>query len=123
MRTFATVVLMSVLVCGCSRPPLPKTESGSSSAGASAMAKHGTGDAALKAKVKAALANDVGLKTLNIGVDSNGGVVTLKGQVDTLDTKQRAQAAAQSVRGVTWVQNQLSIAPKAEPSAPPKAPG
>jgi hyperosmotically inducible protein len=138
MKTLAAVVLASVLACGCSKPPLPKTASGpqgnaGASAGASAApsseptagqrldqataeAKRGAGDAAMTAKVKAALANDVGLKTLNIQVDANGGVVTLKGEVDTLDTKQRAQQAAQQVKGVTWVQNQLSIAPKPEKS-------
>ena len=125
---FLAFMLAAALVAGCSKPPQPKTDSGSSTGSSSegqtagqkldaatAEARRAGGDAAMTAKVKAALANDVGLKTLNIDVDSNGGVVTLKGQVDSVDTKKRAQEAAQAVKGVTWVQNQLSIAPKAEP--------
>jgi hyperosmotically inducible protein len=129
-----SVVLLSLFVAaalGCSPPPQPRS---SASTGGSAApstptqheatagqrldkavadVKTTADDAALTAKVKTALANDVGLKTLKIDVDANGGVVVLKGQVDTDDMKNRAQEAAQSVKGVTWVQNQLSVAPKA----------
>jgi hyperosmotically inducible protein len=128
MKALAALVSMIFIISGCNPPPKPttaKAQSGSStgsssdspSAGqrldaATAEAKRASGDAAMTAKVKAALANDVGLKTLNIDIDSNAGVVTLKGQVDSLDTKKRVQEATQSVQGVTWVQNQLSIAPK-----------
>jgi osmotically-inducible protein OsmY len=130
MKALAALFSAIFLVTGCNPPPKPqaaKTQSGSSTGSSSdsptagqrldaatAEAKRAGGDAAMSAKVKAALANDVGLKTLNIDVDSNAGVVTLKGQVDSLDTKKRAQQAAQSIKGVTWVQNQLSIAPKAD---------
>ncbi|HZQ73492.1 MAG TPA: BON domain-containing protein [Burkholderiales bacterium] len=122
---FLLLALFAALAAGCQ--PKPKTES-RASAGASqssaqtpgqrldagiAEAKEAGADAAMTAKVRAALANDVGLKTLNIEVHSNAGVVTLQGQVDSLDTKQRAQQTAQSVAGVAWVQNKLSIAAKA----------
>ncbi|HEX2567533.1 MAG TPA: BON domain-containing protein [Burkholderiales bacterium] len=123
MRILAAFLIVFLLV-GCG--PKPKTQAGASTGSsqtpgqkldaATAEAKSAGSDAAMTAKVKAALANDVGLKTLNIDVDSNGGVVTLRGQVDSVDTKKRAQEAAQSVKGVTWVQNQLSIAPKAAPA-------
>jgi hyperosmotically inducible protein len=125
MKTIAALISIILLVAGCNPSPKPKTQSGSSTGSSSdsptagqrldaatAEAKRAGGDGAMTAKVKAALANDVGLKTLNIDVDSNAGVVTLKGQVDSLDTKKRVQEAAQNVQGVTWVQNQLSIAPK-----------
>ena len=126
MRLLLFIFMISFLAAGCE--PKPKTESRASSGSSSQTfekvgqkldqasddAKKNAGDAATTAKVKAALANDDGLKTLNIDVDSNGGVVTLKGQVDSLDTKKRAQDAAQAVKGVTWVQNQLSLAPGAK---------
>jgi hypothetical protein len=121
MKLFAAI-LAALLLLGCGKSA-PRSSTGASSppqtAGqkldaATAEAQRAGGDAALTAKVKAALANEVGLKTLNIDVDSNAGVVTLKGQVDSLDTKKRAQETAQSINGVTWVQNQLSIAPKAQ---------
>jgi osmotically-inducible protein OsmY len=132
------LALMLSFALGCSKPPQPKaeasagsssapaTQQSSSSEGASqqeksagqrldeatAQAKRGAGDAALTAKVKTALANDVGLKTLKIDVDANSGVVSLKGQVDNDDTKKRAQEIAEKVQGVTWVQNQLTVAPR-----------
>ena len=66
-------------------------------------------DAALTSKVHTALANDVGLKTLRINVDSDKGVVTLKGRVDSEDTKKRAEAVAKNVSGVTAVKNELQV--------------
>ena len=68
------------------------------------------GDATLTTKVHTALANDVGLKTLRaINVDSDKGVVTLKGRVDSEDTKQRAEAVAKRVSGVSAVKNELRV--------------
>jgi hyperosmotically inducible protein len=75
---------------------------------ASEEAKRATKNAALTGKVKSALASDVGLKTVKIDVDSDdGGVVTLKGRVDSEDTKRRAEATAKKVKGVTTVRNEL----------------
>jgi len=74
---------------------------------AGAEAKRATKNAALTGKVKSALAADVGLKTVKIDVDSSEGVVTLKGNVDTADTKRRAEATAKKVSGVTEVHNEL----------------
>ena len=73
-----------------------------------AEAKRATKNAALTGKVKSALAADVGLKTVKIDVDSAEGVVTLKGNVDTADTKRRAEATARKVSGVSEVRNQLN---------------
>ena len=67
-------------------------------------------DSALTTKVHTALANDVGLRTLkSINVDSDKGVVTLKGRVDSEDTKQRAETVAKRVSGVTAVKNELQV--------------
>ena len=68
------------------------------------------GDATLTTKVHTALANDVGMKTLTrINVDSEKGVVTLKGQVDSAETKRRAEEVAKRVSGVTSVKNELKV--------------
>jgi len=72
-----------------------------------AEAKRATKNAALTGKVKSALAADVGLKTVKIDVDSEDGVVTLKGRVDSADTKRRVEAATRKVSGVTQVHSQL----------------
>jgi len=50
------------------------------------------------------------MKTLTrINVDSDKGVVTLKGEVDSADTKRRAEEVAKRVSGVTRVNNELKV--------------
>ena len=67
-------------------------------------------DAALTTKVHTALMNNVGLLTLkNINVDSDKGVVTLKGRVDSQETRNRAAEVARRVGGVTEVKNELRV--------------
>lgn len=67
-------------------------------------------DAALTSKVHTALANDVGLRTLTrINVDSDNGVVTLKGRVDSEETRKRAEAVAKRVGVVASVKNELAV--------------
>ena len=69
--------------------------------------------ATLTTKVKSALAADVGLKTLTgIDVDSDDGVVTLKGKVTSADHKKRAGEVAKQVSGVKRVKNELRVETK-----------
>jgi hyperosmotically inducible protein len=75
--------------------------------------RQGVGNAALTTKVKTALASDVGMKTMtNIDVDSDNGVVTLKGKVDSAEAKKKAEQIAKKVDGVKSVKNQLRIEAK-----------
>jgi osmotically-inducible protein OsmY len=68
------------------------------------------GHAAMIAKVKAKLANDVGLSTVtNVDVDTSGQVVTLRGTVDSVQQKEMAEQAAMQVSGVTRVVNDLKV--------------
>ena len=70
-------------------------------------------NATLTTKVKTALASDAGAKTMtNIDVDSNNGVVTLKGKVDSADMKKKAGDIAKKVEGVKSVKNQLTVEKK-----------
>jgi osmotically-inducible protein OsmY len=72
-----------------------------------------TSNATLTGKVKSALASDAGAKTMtNINVDSNNGVVTLKGRVDTADAKKKAAEIAKKVEGVKSVKNELKVEKK-----------
>lgn len=72
--------------------------------------KQKVSNAGLTGKVKSALAADVGMKTLmGVNVDSANGVVTLKGHVDSEDTKKRAEAVAKKVDGVSSVKNELKV--------------
>jgi hyperosmotically inducible periplasmic protein len=73
----------------------------------------GAAGAALTTKVKTALANDAGMKTMtNIDVDSKDGVVTLKGKVDSADLKKKAGDIAKKVSGVKSVKNELKVEKK-----------
>ena len=82
--------------------------SGSSSGGTSSVSQ-ATKDATLTAKVKSALAADVGLKTVKIDVDSDGNTLTLKGNVDSAETKRKAEEVARKVDGVATVRNELTV--------------
>jgi hyperosmotically inducible periplasmic protein len=73
----------------------------------------GASNAALTTKVKSALAKDSGMGTMtSIDVDSDKGVVTLKGKVDTAEAKKKAEAIAKKVDGVKSVKNQLRVEAK-----------
>lgn len=65
-------------------------------------------DAAITAKVKAAIFAEPGLKTLQISVDTVNGVVTLSGSVDSLSSSNEARALAGAVAGVKAVENRLT---------------
>ena len=79
--------------------------------GGGSVSKEDVSDATITGKVKSALAADVGLRTVTgINVDTDaGGVVTLKGKVDSADTKKRAGQVAKKVKGVKSVKNQLTV--------------
>lgn len=64
-------------------------------------------DAAITAKVKAAIFSEPGLKTLQISVDTVNGVVTLSGSVDSLSSSNKARALAGAAAGVKAVKNRL----------------
>jgi len=66
-------------------------------------------DAAITAKVKAAILAEPGLKSLQITVDTNGATVTLSGNVDNTDLKERAKQIASNTSGVKGVVDQLAV--------------
>ena len=69
-----------------------------------------TDDAAVTAKVKTAIASDVGARAAgSINVETYKGVVQLSGFVDNKDMADRALAAAKKVSGVSSVKNDLRV--------------
>ena len=66
-------------------------------------------DAAITASVNADLAKDSDLSALKIDVDTSNGHVTLHGTAPSEDAKERASRLASNVKGVTSVDNQLSV--------------
>jgi hyperosmotically inducible periplasmic protein len=89
----------------------PSKEAAPNDKGNSSVSKEDVSDATITTKVKSALAADVGLKTVTgINVDTDkGGVVTLKGKVDSADMKKRAEQVAKKVHGVKSVKNELTV--------------
>ena len=69
-----------------------------------------TDDAAITAKVKSAIASDVGARTAAaVNIETYRGVVQLSGFVDSQDQATRAVSAAQKVGGVKSVKNDLRL--------------
>ena len=69
-----------------------------------------TEDAAITAKVKSAIATDVGARTAAaVNIETYRGAVQLTGFVDSQDQAQRAASAAEKVSGVKSVKNDLRL--------------
>ena len=69
-----------------------------------------TNDAALTAKVKSAIATDVGARTAAaINIETYRGVVQLTGFVDSEEQATRAVSAAKKVQGVRSVKNDIRL--------------
>lgn len=66
-------------------------------------------DAAITAKVNTGLSVDKRLSAMDIDVDTENGVVTLKGKAPTEEAKRHAEEIARNVQDVRSVQNQLQV--------------
>lgn len=80
-----------------------------STPGAQPSADAGEGDAAITAKVKSAFVAEPDLQALQIDVDTKDGTVTLTGEVDSEQKKERAAQIAQGQEGVKSVENRLTV--------------
>ena len=66
-------------------------------------------DAAITSEVKTKFLAEPGVSGLNIGVDTNNGVVTLSGTVKSKAESQKAMTIARNSKGVKRVVNKLTI--------------
>lgn len=66
-------------------------------------------DATMSASVQGKLTSDKASNFTRINVDTDRGVVTLNGVVQTVEDKSRAEDLARKVDGVTKVNNNLQI--------------
>jgi hyperosmotically inducible periplasmic protein len=71
-------------------------------------------DSYITTKVKAELAKDSTTKARHIHVTTKDGNVMLKGMVASDDEKQKAEQDASGVKGVTHVDNELTIKAQAQ---------
>jgi hypothetical protein len=78
----------------------------------------GRSDTAVTAGVKVRLAADEIVQARHLDVDTNGGVVTLSGRVDTPDERSRAMQVAAASAGVVRVIDHMEVVAPAERSVP-----
>ena len=127
LRWIGAAVLAASLAAGCERnsPPnetagqkldrtTPSAEQKMDQAAADMKQKAGeakdkVADATITAKVKSALMGEPELKALQIHIDTDNGVVTLTGSVDTPQKLELATQVAQRVEGVKSVDNRLNM--------------
>lgn len=75
-------------------------------------------DAGITAQVKSKLTADPDVNPFNVDVDTDGGVVTLRGRVDDAETKAEAGKLARGTSGVRGVRNLLEVGESAMETAP-----
>lgn len=75
-----------------------------------AAAPAATSDAEVSAAVKEALAKDAQLQAVKVEVQASGGKVTLKGDAPDSAARDHAGQIVASVKGVTAVDNQITVA-------------
>lgn len=77
-------------------------------------AKSEVSDSWLTAKTKIALFADERVKGRQVGVETAGGVVTLRGKVDSNEAKAAAASLAEGIEGVQSVRNDLQVVAPAD---------
>jgi hyperosmotically inducible periplasmic protein len=97
VRALVAALGMALVLAGCASPPQDKRAEVSD-------------DAALTARVKSAIATNVGARAAaSINVETYRGVVELSGFVDNQDMASRALDAAKTVSGVKTLKNDLRL--------------
>lgn len=100
-RCFTMLAIVGLVSLGCSHSTPPPENSRSAGS-----ALH---DASITAAVKLSLAFEPGVSAIGVNVDTNGGVVTLRGEVSNESERQLATKVAEDVSGVTEVVNDLTV--------------
>lgn len=95
-KTWATVAILVFALTGC------QAMTGKS-------AGRNVDDAAITASIKSTLVADKVANLTRIDVDTNNGVVSLNGVVNSAQQKSRAEELARRVDGVRGVNNNLQI--------------
>ena len=86
------------------------TDNSKQQSGSSETAGQYVDDATVTAKVKTAIASDVGVKAASaVNVETYRGVVQLSGFADSDDPASRAASAAKKVNGVRSVKNDIRV--------------
>lgn len=116
----ALIAGVTLIAAGCDQPKHPAETAGrqidraadqvaAATKDAATTTANVVDDAALTAKVKAALIAEPGLKSLQIDVETRDAVVTLAGSVDSDLLRQRAVQVAGALSGVRQVVDKLVV--------------
>jgi osmotically-inducible protein OsmY len=76
---------------------------------AAAVVDDAFADTAISTRIRTDFARDSELSAIDIGVETNNGVVTLRGEVPTAAARTRAENLAKTAKGVKSVQNELTV--------------
>jgi len=119
-RSLLGVLAAALLLSGCAMAmlggaarsgsgPTSGTASPGTSNPASRPAPQPTSDSSISTAVRSRLGAKATLQPLKITVDTHDGVVTLRGQVNTVEQRNAAQLEARAVTGVKGVKNELTV--------------
>jgi osmotically-inducible protein OsmY len=122
IKNFLTIAAMVLVVfaVACERAENANNANRTASANSNNTANENTSrpssvsDGWITAKTKLALIADKRTSGFATDVDSNIGVVTLSGKVDTEEAKTAATEVARGIEGVKRVNNQLQVVPDAK---------
>jgi osmotically-inducible protein OsmY len=120
------IIAVTLLVSGCAVAMLRGAagsggqsgtvgKSGTVSAPASKAARPApqvAADNATSAAVRSRFGANASLRALKLAVDTHDGVVTLRGQVNSVEQRNAAQLEARAVKGVKAVKNELTVRAK-----------
>ncbi len=90
------------------QPGTPSASSGTASP-TPRPASQATADSSISTAVRSRFGASPALKTLKVAVDTHDGVVTLRGEVNTVEQRNAAQLEARAVTGVKAVKNELTV--------------
>jgi len=113
-RIFGTLVFASVAIVAAPAPVIAQSTTDKMEQKvkrAAQGAKTGITDSWVTAKTKIALFGDDRVKGGQISVETENGVVSLRGKVDSDDAKAAAASVAQAVEHVKSVRNDLQVVP------------
>jgi osmotically-inducible protein OsmY len=112
----AALMLATLMLGGCALGMLngAANSGGSPAAGSASPASQPSAartaaDSTISTSVRSKLAANPALKPFNLRVDTHDGRVTLRGQVANVDQRNAAQLDARAVKGVTSVQNLITV--------------
>ena len=109
MRHKTVIIGLTIAALAASGPAYAQSTMTDKAKTMTQEAKTGMSDSWLTSKAKIALFSDDRVKGRQVHVETKGGVVYLRGKVDTADAKAAATDVAKGIEGVKDVKNELQI--------------